>query len=546
MTMLVAVDISGRLQAGEITPDEVIPTIIAGILGGEKGSKIRNQQTKHIELMNSSGKSFKELYGSQSKDTENTKKTLNLTENIIFEAIKARASDLLIDPAGNAEYSVRFRVDGFLRTQSKMNAEISVAVINSIKAISDMDIAEKRRPQDGSFMARTRDASIYFRVATAGVMGGEKITIRLLNQTEGMISLQDVGATDSHLEILANAIRQPSGMIVVCGPTGSGKTVCMNSFILSILFRSTPRDVRFVLIDPKMVELSSFSDIPHLLAPVVTNPKQAATTLKWMLCEMERRYELLAGVGARDIKRYNLMADAGDIGDGPSEDVVSADGRLPYIVVIIDELADLMAVAQASVEDAIMRLAQLSRAVGIHLLLATQRPSVDVITGVIKANFPYRISFQVSSKVDSRTVLDMNGAEKLLGKGDMLFLPPGRSTPIRAQGSLVLDSGIEKVVSFLREQQEPTYREDILTAETEAGHAGEQGAGGDELYEEAVAIILEIGHASVSMLQRRLSIGYSRSARLIDRMEEEGIIGGSRGSKPRQLLITGQGDRQSS
>ncbi len=334
--------------------------------------------------------------------------------------------------------------------------------------------------------------------------------------------------------------------LLLAGTTGSGKTVCMNSFILSILFRSTPRDVRFVLIDPKMVELSSFSDIPHLLVPVVTNPKQAATTLKWMLCEMERRYELLAGVGARDIKRYNLMADAGDIGDGPSEEVVSADGRLPYIVVIIDELADLMAVAQASVEDAIMRLAQLSRAVGIHLLLATQRPSVDVITGVIKANFPYRISFQVSSKVDSRTVLDMNGAEKLLGKGDMLFLPPGRSTPIRAQGSLVLDSGIEKVVSFLREQQEPTYREDILTAETEAGHAGEQGAGGDELYEEAVAIILEIGHASVSMLQRRLSIGYSRSARLIDRMEEEGIIGGSRGSKPRQLLITGQGDRQSS
>ena len=334
--------------------------------------------------------------------------------------------------------------------------------------------------------------------------------------------------------------------LLIAGTTGSGKTVCMNSFILSILFRSSPRDVRFVLIDPKMVELSSFSDIPHLLAPVVTNAKQAATTLKWMLCEMERRYELLAGVGARDIKRYNQMADAGDIEDGPSDEVVSADGRLPYIVVIIDELADLMAVAQASVEDSIMRLAQLSRAVGIHLLLATQRPSVDVITGVIKANFPYRISFQVSSKVDSRTVLDMNGAEKLLGKGDMLFLPPGRATPIRAQGSFVQDTEIEKVVSFLREQQEPSYREDMSSGETESGRAGEEGAGGDKLYEEAVAIILETGQASVSMLQRRLSIGYSRSARLIDRMEEEGIVGGSRGSKPRQVLITGQGDRQSS
>ncbi len=266
MTMLVAVDISGKLQDGEITPDEVIPTIIAGIFGGEKGSKVRNKQSKRIELMNSSGKSFKELYGSQNKDTEKTKKTLDLTENIIFDAINARASDLLIDPAGNSEYSVRFRVDGFLRTQSKMDAERSVAVINSIKAISDMDIAEKRRPQDGSFMARTRDASIYFRVATAGVMGGEKITIRLLNQTEGMISLRDVGATDSHLEVLANAIKQPSGMIVVCGPTGSGKTTSLYALLneVDLYARNviTIEDpVEYVLANTSQIEVNVKADI---------------------------------------------------------------------------------------------------------------------------------------------------------------------------------------------------------------------------------------------------------------------------------------------
>lgn len=340
--------------------------------------------------------------------------------------------------------------------------------------------------------------------------------------------------------VVANLSEMPH--LLLAGTTGSGKTVCVNSFILSILFRSRPEDIRFVLIDPKMVELSMFSDIPHLLTPVVTNPKLAAATLKWMLGEMERRYELLADAGARDIRRYNQMVAGGEVEAVAPGNVVSAEGRLPYIVVIIDELADLMAVAQAAVEDAIMRLAQLSRAVGIHLLLATQRPSVDVITGVIKANFPYRISFQVSSKVDSRTVLDMNGAEKLLGKGDMLYLPPGRATPIRAQGSLVHDKDIDRIVSFLREQQEPAYREDILTSEAEVSAAGEEGKGGDELYDEAVRIVVATGMASVSMLQRRLSIGYSRSARLIDRMEEEGIIGGSRGSKPRQVLITGHGD----
>ncbi|NOX98100.1 MAG: DNA translocase FtsK [Nitrospirae bacterium] len=317
--------------------------------------------------------------------------------------------------------------------------------------------------------------------------------------------------------LLSNLAEMPH--LLIAGTTGSGKTVCINSIIISLLYRATPEEVKFLMIDPKRVELVSFDGIPHLISPVVTDTKKASSALKWVIEEMEGRYKLLAQVGARNIDRYNKIRKDPE--------------PLPYIVVIIDELADLMAVAQATVEEAISRLAQLSRAVGIHLILATQRPSVDVITGVIKANFPYRISFQVASKVDSRTVLDMNGAERLLGKGDMLFLPAGLSKPIRAQGSRVSDQAIEKVVDFLKSQQEPEYREGMFEkAESNSYPKQEE----DELFERAVRTILESGQASSSTLQRRFRIGYNRAARLIDRMEAEGIIGPPRGSKPRQIL----------
>lgn len=318
--------------------------------------------------------------------------------------------------------------------------------------------------------------------------------------------------------LLTNLAEMPH--LLIAGTTGSGKTVCINSLIISLLYRATPEEVKFLMIDPKRVELVPFDGIPHLVNPVVTETKKAASALKWVIGEMEGRYELLAQVGARNIDRYNKIRKDPE--------------PLPYIVVIIDELADLMAVAQVTVEEAITRLAQLSRAVGIHLILATQRPSVDVITGVIKANFPYRISFQVSSKVDSRTVLDMNGAERLLGKGDMLFLPAGLSKPIRAQGSLVGDQEIEKVVNFLKSQGEPDYQEEMFE-KAESNSYPEQED--DELFERAVQTVLDSGQASASTLQRRFRIGYNRAARLIDRMEAEGIIGPLRGSKPRQLLI---------
>lgn len=289
------------------------------------------------------------------------------------------------------------------------------------------------------------------------------------------------------------------------------------------------------MIDPKMVELALFNHLPHLIAPVVTEPKKVKGALAWVVQEMESRYQLLAKLGVRNVDMYNeRVAQKKDFPEG---EVLEA---LPYLVVVIDELADLMMVVPQEVESAITRLAQLSRAVGIHMVLATQRPSVDVLTGVIKANFPARISFKVASKVDSRTVLDMNGADKLVGKGDMLFLKPSLAKPIRAQGALIQDQEIERVTEFLRSQRAPSYHEGILQEQEK--RMGTQVAK-DELYEEAVRAVLETRHASVSVLQRRFGLGYSRAARLIDMMEEEGIVGPYRGSKPREVLVESSGRR---
>lgn len=311
--------------------------------------------------------------------------------------------------------------------------------------------------------------------------------------------------------------------LLIAGTTGSGKTVCVNSIIASLLFNASPEEVKFLMVDPKMVELSTYNKIPHLVCPVVTDVKKVSAALSWIVSEMENRYKLFADTGSRNIDIYNKKAK--DRQDNT---------RLPYILVIIDELADLMAVAQADIENAITRLAQLSRAVGIHIILATQRPSVDVITGVIKANFPARISFKVASKVDSRTVLDMNGADKLLGKGDMLFIEPGTAKPVRAQGGLVSDAEIERLVKFIKDQRGPEYTEDILKDQKKSAFKTFEK---DEVYEEAVKVVLQSRQASVSMLQRRLGVGYTRAARLMDAMEDEGIVGPYIGSKPRDILV---------
>jgi S-DNA-T family DNA segregation ATPase FtsK/SpoIIIE len=326
--------------------------------------------------------------------------------------------------------------------------------------------------------------------------------------------------------------------LLIAGSTGTGKSVSVNAMLTSILFRATPDDVRFIMIDPKRLELGMYEDIPHLLTPVVVDPKLAANALRWAVREMEERYKTLAKVGVRNIEQYNRNIRAMQA-EQKSSAAVDDDGTeiktLPFIVVLIDELADLMMVASNEVEESIARLAQMARAVGIHLILATQRPSVDVITGLIKANLPARISFRVSSKIDSRTILDGNGAEQLLGKGDMLYLPPASSRFVRLHGPYISEQESARLASFLRKQGKPTY-DNTITDEEKGGQEAIEFEK-DELYDEAARIVVSSGQASISYLQRRLRIGFSRAARLVDMMEADGLVSGAAGGKPREVLV---------
>ena len=320
--------------------------------------------------------------------------------------------------------------------------------------------------------------------------------------------------------VIADLTKMPH--LLVAGSTGSGKSVCINTFIASILFKQRPEDVKLILIDPKVVELSNYNGLPHLLTPVVTDPKKAASVLRWAVREMDDRYKRFAMTKTRDISRFNELH--------PEE-------AMPFVVIIIDELADLMMVASSDVEESICRLAQKARACGMHLVLATQRPSVDVLTGLIKANVPSRIAFAVSSQVDSRTILDMAGAEKLIGKGDMLFYPMGASKPLRVQGAFISDGEIDKVVEFIKKQSSPQYSEAVQKAQAETSAQGNDFFE-DDLMPQAIDMVLETGQASASMLQRRFRVGYTRAARLIDTMEAMGIVGPNNGSKARDILMT--------
>jgi S-DNA-T family DNA segregation ATPase FtsK/SpoIIIE len=331
--------------------------------------------------------------------------------------------------------------------------------------------------------------------------------------------------------------------LLVAGATGSGKSVCLNSFITTVLMTKSPTEVRLLLVDPKMVEMASYKGIPHLVAPVVTDMKRAVGVFEWALRKMDERYEMLSLTGVRDIARFNRMAAAERSARAEAagdEDPERFREPMAYIVVIIDELADLMMLAGKEIEMAITRLAQKSRGVGIHIILATQRPSVDVVTGLIKANMPARVAFQVSCKVDSRTIIDQNGAEKLMGMGDMLYLPPTSAALVRAKGTYVSDEEVARIVECAKRQAEPEFAPDL-----ESAAGGEGGACGgdtadfrDDLYDEAVRVVLETHRGSVSLLQRRLGVGYTRAAKLIDMMAERGILGPYRGSKPRDILVT--------
>lgn len=378
----------------------------------------------------------------------------------------------------------------------------------------------------------------------APIPGKSAVGIEVPNSDVAVVSLREVieakenNAPDSKLMIslgrdvtgqamLAELNKMPH--MLIAGSTGSGKSVCINGIIISILMRTKPHEVKMMMIDPKMVELNVYNGVPHLLAPVVTDPRKAAQALQKVVSEMERRYELFSHTGTRNIEGYNAHIDVWNVENDEKHP------HMPYIVVIVDELADLMMVASSEVEDSITRLAQMARAAGIHLIIATQRPSVDVITGVIKANIPSRIAFAVSSAIDSRTILDSGGAEKLLGRGDMLFLPAGVSKPVRIQGAFVSDSEVEAVVDFVIEQQKAQYQEEMIPTEVVEVPTHEET---DDLYDDAVQLVTEMQTASVSLLQRRFRVGYSRAARIVDQMEMRGIVGPPDGSRPRQVLVS--------
>lgn len=409
------------------------------------------------------------------------------------------------------------------------------------------------RPQIGVKISKIMGLSedIALRMAAKGIRiapvpGKTVIGVEIANQKVMPVFVRDVIASKEFMEhkskisfavgkdiagttVVGDIAKMPHCLIA--GSTGSGKSVCINSLITSILYKASPEEVKMIMIDPKVVELSVYNGIPHLLIPVVTDPRKAAGALNWAVMEMLNRYNLFEKANVRDLDSYNEHQKAN--GEAP----------LPKIVIIVDELADLMMASPKEVEEYICRLAQLARAAGMHLIIATQRPSVDVITGLIKANMPSRIAFAVSSQIDSRTILDMGGAEKLLGKGDMLYAPIGESKPIRVQGALITDKEVEQIVTFLKQNTEVTYDDDVIShIETNGAKDGvsptSDAGDADQMLPECIEFVVELGEASVSKLQRRFKLGYSRAARIVDQMEERGIVGPSEGSKPRQVLIT--------
>ena len=336
--------------------------------------------------------------------------------------------------------------------------------------------------------------------------------------------------------------------LLVAGTTGSGKSVCVNGIICSILMRAKPDEVKLIMVDPKVVELSVYNGIPHLLRPVVTDPKQAAIALKKMVDEMERRYAVFSDSRTKNIEGYNAYVEKENT---KIKDPEAKLAKMPYIVIIIDELADLMMVAAKEVEDSILRITQKARAAGMHLIVATQRPSTEVITGLIKANIPSRIAFSVGSGIDSRTILDQTGAEQLLGKGDMLFLPIGMNSSLRIQGSFITDDEIKKIIDYAVSQQQAQYDDSMMKLEDESNNVESQGKSSesgddydDPLYNEIVEFVIETQKASASLLQRRFKLGYNRAARIIDLLEERGIIGPQNGSKPREVLVKLEGQEE--
>ena len=487
--------------------------------------------------------------------------TLDHTTHVEEDNYEFPPIDLLAPPKEGVSFSKRAIHDTAVKLQKTLasfGVEAKVTNITKGPTVTRYELAPNTGVKVSKIVNLADDIALNLAAKSirieAPIPGKAAVGIELPNETAEAVYLREVIESDTfkeHKSKLAFSIgKDAAGDIVVgdiakmphtlvAGATGSGKSVCINSMIVSILYKAKPSEVKMILIDPKMVELSGYNGIPHLLIPVVTDPKKAAGALNWAVQEMVNRYSLFASKGVKDIKGYNKIMEKEE------------GAKLPQIVIIIDELADLMMVAPNDVEDAICRLAQMARAAGMHLVIATQRPSVDVITGIIKANIPSRIAFTVSSQVDSRTILDSAGAEKLLGKGDMLYFPVGETKPLRMQGAFISESEIEEIVSYIKSNVDVSYSQDILdsiekanigngkgkgnsSSESEEGNADDS----DVLLNDAIDLVVDMGSASASMLQRRFKIGYSRAGRIIDQMEERGLISGYDGSKPRQVLVS--------
>ncbi|WP_246516333.1 FtsK/SpoIIIE family DNA translocase [Salicibibacter cibarius] len=485
---------------------------------------------------------------SAEKKTEDSETAPLLTSGTTNEDYRLPALKLLSAPVQNKQTNDRSHVSSNAKkledTLQSFGVQAQVNEVHLGPAVTKYEVQPATGVKVSKIVSLTDDIALALAAKDirieAPIPGKAAVGIEVPNQDISMVTLREVLESDKaqNSHVLSVALgRDISGEpmtadlhkmphMLVAGATGSGKSVCINGIVTSILMKAKPHEVKLMMIDPKMVELNVYNGIPHLLTPVVTEPKKAAQALKKVVAEMERRYDLFSHSGARNIEAYNDMIRKQNEGEEEEQQ------KLPYIVVIVDELADLMMVASGDVEDAITRLAQMARAAGIHMIIATQRPSVDVITGVIKANIPSRIAFGVSSQTDSRTILDAAGAEKLLGRGDMLFMPVGANKSTRIQGAFISDNEVEAIVNDVVEQQKAAYQEEMMPEEVPETSAEPE----DELYYDAVALVVQMNSASVSMLQRRFRIGYTRAARLVDEMEAQGVVGPYEGKKPREVL----------
>ena len=496
--------------------------------------------------------------------------------NYQFPPVKILREQVRVSIAGTEEEHRR-NAENLLRILGEFGVEVTLGEIHVGPVITRYEVVPAAGVRVEKISGLDKNIALGMRAQSVRILapipGKAAVGVEVPNQNPTPVGMRELiesedwaalkaeipialGKDVSGKPLVSDLAKMPH--LLIAGATGSGKSVCINSIVASILYSKSPKDLRLIMVDPKVVELKIFNALPHMLIPVVTEPKKVPAALKWLLGEMEQRYQIFAKVNVRNIVGFNNRKKAGRTEEPPAPepqpnlagldplDGVEIPERLPYIVAIIDELADLMMVAPAEIETNIARLAQLARAAGIHLIIATQRPSVNVITGVIKANLPSRIAFQVASQVDSRTILDTKGADTLIGRGDMLFSPPGSSRLVRAQGAFVSDEEVQEMVEFLKRNGPPQYAQSVqqqidraAREDDEEGGGGEDGDLGDdgELYQEALEVLKATKRASTSMIQRKLRIGYNRAARIMEIMEEKGIVGPENGSSPREILV---------